>query len=164
MWDRWRDRPFWASQQVIRHVREASDVVLYLVNAGEQPEAAGCVAPGDGTAGLGRQAGAGAAQPARPAARPAPTPTTCAAGPRTCGAGAVRQVLPLDAFARCWVQECALWQAVQAALPANRQGDGRAAAGLGAPAPARLRRRGGRWPAAWRAWRRRAWRWTTAAA
>ena len=32
-----------------------------------------------------------------------------------------RGVLPLDAFARCWVQEGALWQAVQAALPADRQ-------------------------------------------
>jgi hypothetical protein len=33
----------------------------------------------------------------------------------------VRDVLPLDAFARCWVQEGALWTAVQAALPAPRR-------------------------------------------
>jgi hypothetical protein len=43
VWDRWRDRPFWASQQVLRHVRERSDVLLYLVNASEPPAATGYV-------------------------------------------------------------------------------------------------------------------------
>jgi predicted GTPase len=45
VWDRWRDRPFWASQQALRHVRERADVVLYLVSAAESPEAAGYVEP-----------------------------------------------------------------------------------------------------------------------
>jgi hypothetical protein len=40
VWDRWRDRPFWAAQQVLRHVRESSDLLLYLVNAAEPPAAA----------------------------------------------------------------------------------------------------------------------------
>ena len=35
VWDRWRDRAFWMSQQALRHVREGSDVLLYLVNASE---------------------------------------------------------------------------------------------------------------------------------
>ncbi|MFO1266872.1 MAG: GTPase domain-containing protein [Rubrivivax sp.] len=35
VWDRWRDRAFWLSQQALRHVREGSDVLLYLVNASE---------------------------------------------------------------------------------------------------------------------------------
>ena len=123
VWDRWRDRPFWASQQVIRHVREASDVVLYLVNAGEQPEAAGYVAPEMelldwvgkpvlvllNQLGPPRAAGADADDLRRWSAHLQRWPL-------------VRQVLPLDAFARCWVQEGALWQAVQAALPADRQG------------------------------------------
>jgi hypothetical protein len=34
---------------------------------------------------------------------------------------AVRAVLPLDAFARCWVQEMALLDAVRSALPAGKQ-------------------------------------------
>lgn len=38
VWDRWRDRAFWMSQQALHHVRESSDVLLYLVNASE-PEA-----------------------------------------------------------------------------------------------------------------------------
>ena len=30
VWDRWRDRPFWSSQQAIRNVRDQADVVLTL--------------------------------------------------------------------------------------------------------------------------------------
>lgn len=123
LWDRWRDRPFWASQQVMRHVRETSDVVLYLVNAGEQPEAAGYVAP--------------EMELLDWVSKPVLVLLNQLGPPRAAGADdedlrrwtahlqrwpLVRQVLPLDAFARCWVQEAALWQAVQAALPADRQG------------------------------------------
>ena len=35
--------------------------------------------------------------------------------------GIVRAVLPLDAFARCWVQELTLFAAVAATLPADKQ-------------------------------------------
>ena len=41
VWDRWRDRPFWASQQAMKNLRDEADVMLYLVNAAESPEAAG---------------------------------------------------------------------------------------------------------------------------
>jgi predicted GTPase len=37
-WDRFTDRPFWGSQQALKHVREQTDLVLYLVNAGEAPQ------------------------------------------------------------------------------------------------------------------------------
>ncbi len=33
IWDRWRDKTSWSSQQVLKTVRDQSDVVLYLVNA-----------------------------------------------------------------------------------------------------------------------------------
>ena len=45
VWDRWKDRPFWASQQAIRNTRDEADVLLYLVNASESIEAAGYVQP-----------------------------------------------------------------------------------------------------------------------
>ena len=45
VWDRWRDRPFWSSQQAVRNVREHADVVLYLVNAAEEPGDAGYLEP-----------------------------------------------------------------------------------------------------------------------
>ena len=124
VWDRWRDHPFWASQQVIRHVRDTSDVVLYLVNAAEQPQFSGYVAPEMELLGW--------------VGKPVLVLLNQLGPPREAGADAldlqrwadhlqrwplVRQVLPLDAFARCWVQEGALWQAVQAVLPATRQAE-----------------------------------------
>ena len=45
VWDRFRDRAFFLSQQAVRNVRDQADVVLYLVNASEAPEDAGYLAP-----------------------------------------------------------------------------------------------------------------------
>src|SRR5205823_7140435 len=45
VWDRFRDRASFLSQQVVRNVRDQADVVLYLVNAAETPEDAGYLAP-----------------------------------------------------------------------------------------------------------------------
>ncbi|MDB5727041.1 MAG: hypothetical protein JWQ00_246 [Noviherbaspirillum sp.] len=42
--DRFRDRPFWLSQQALRTARDAADVVLYLVNSSEDPRDAGYLA------------------------------------------------------------------------------------------------------------------------
>ena len=122
VWDRMADRPFWATQQALRHVRERSDVVLYLVNAAESPQAAGYVAPemellgwlGKPVLVLLNQLGA-----PRPAAEEAAEVERwrqhLAAQPL------VRAVLPMDAFARCWVQELTLLRAVEAVLPTPSQ-------------------------------------------
>lgn len=122
VWDRWRDRAFWASQMALRNVRDEADVVLYLVSAAESPEAAGYVAPemellawtGLPVIVLLNQLGA-PGQPAQEAAEVERWRTHLAGQPQ------VRAVLPLDAFARCWVQELTLLQAIEAALPADRQ-------------------------------------------
>lgn len=45
LWDRVADRPLWCSQQAALTIRQQADVVLYLVNATEEPEEAGYVAP-----------------------------------------------------------------------------------------------------------------------
>jgi hypothetical protein len=121
VWDRWRDRPFWASQQALAQVKANTDVVLYLVNAAESPEAAAYVAPElallDWTdkpvVVLLNQLGV----PREPALEAAEVDRW----QRALGA---RSVLPLDAFARCWVQEGVLWHTLEAALPA---GEARAA-------------------------------------
>ena len=117
VWDRWRDRPFWASQQVMRHVQAHSDVVLYLVNAAESPEAAGYVEPemellawlGKPVLVLLNQLGA----PREPAAEAAEVEAWRSHLSRL---PLVQGVLPMDAFARCWVHEEVLLGAVQAAL------------------------------------------------
>ena len=45
VWDRFRDRSFWLTQKAVRNVRDQADVVLYLVNASEEPSDAGYLAP-----------------------------------------------------------------------------------------------------------------------
>ena len=123
VWDRWRDRPFWASQQALRHVADATDVVLYLVSAAEEPAAASYVASEMALLrwvgkpvivllnqlGVPREAALEQADVQRWREHLVPFEF-------------VTQVLPLDAFARCWVQEQVLLQAIEASL----QGEGRA--------------------------------------
>ena len=117
VWDRWRDRGFWASQQAMRNVRDEADVMLYLVNAAESPEAAGYVHPEMELLGwidkpvivLLNQLGA-PRDGALEAAEVERWRSHLSAHAQ------VRAVLPLDAFARCWVQEITLLQAIEAAL------------------------------------------------
>ena len=44
-WDRLTDRPLWSSQQAALNIKNDADVVLYLVNAAEEPADAGYVVP-----------------------------------------------------------------------------------------------------------------------
>ncbi|HEY3633816.1 MAG TPA: GTPase domain-containing protein [Caldimonas sp.] len=121
VWDRWRDRAFWATQQALRNVRDEADVMLYLVNASEEPSAAGYVGTemnllawvGKPVVVLLNQLGAprGAAVEAAEIARWKSHLAPYAH---------VRVVLPLDAFARAWVQELTLLHAIEAVLDADR--------------------------------------------
>jgi hypothetical protein len=122
VWDRWRDRPFWASQQAMKNLRDEADVMLYLVSAAESPEAAGYVAPemellgwiGKPVIVLLNQLGP-PGEPALEAAELARWRSRFASHPQ------VGTVLPLDAFARCWVQEATLLGAVEGVLDDERR-------------------------------------------
>ena len=122
VWDRWRDRPFWASQQALRNVRDEADVMLYLVNASEAPEAAGYVQPemallawvGKPVIVLLNQLGAPREAAMEGAELEQWRRHLAVFAP-------VKAVLPLDAFARCWVQEGSLLQAIEAALAGERR-------------------------------------------
>ena len=122
VWDRWRDRPFWSSQQAIRNVRETADIVLYLVNAAEDPQDAGYVAPE-------MQILEWIGKPVLVLLNQIGEPRTSAEEAAEQGRwrshvarhGFVRGVLTLDAFARCWVQEVALLRAVGAVLPESKR-------------------------------------------
>ena len=127
VWDRWRDRPFWASQQALRNVRDEADVMLYLVNASEAPEAAGYVQPemeilgwvGKPVIVLLNQLGA-----PREAALEEAELTRWRTHLKAFAP--VRRVIPLDAFARCWVQELTLMRAIESVLAgAQRERMGR---------------------------------------
>jgi len=118
VWDRYRDRPFWCNQQAVRAARDASDVVLYLVNAAEDPRDTGYVAP--------------EMQVLRWVGKPVIVLLNQIGPPRAADAeradeerwrrhlepfGIVGDVLTLDAFARCWVHERVLLDAVGRLLP-----------------------------------------------
>ncbi len=123
VWDRFTDRPLWSSQQAALNIRDEADVVLYLVNAAEEPEEAGYVAPELELLGwVGRpvvlvlnQTGGTLESPQAAAGR------LSAWRRHVEPAGVVREVLPLDAFSRCWVQESLLLERIVALLPEDLQ-------------------------------------------
>lgn len=122
VWDRFRDKPFWSSQRAVRNVLDRADVVLYLVNASEAPDDAAhldaelqvLTLVGKPVVVLLNQLGA---------PRPAAEEAAQAQRWRSVFASKpiVRDVLALDAFARCWVQEQRLLQAIAAVLASEAQ-------------------------------------------
>ena len=122
VWDRWRDRPFWASQQAIRHVMAQTDVALYLVNAAEAPEDAAYVAAELQVLALLRKPVVVLLNQLGPPGEAGQEDRQLQRWREHLAAlGSTQGVLALDAFARCWVQEAVLLQVVAAALPADRQ-------------------------------------------
>ena len=122
VWDRHRDRPLWFSQQALRAARHHADVLLYIVNAAESPHDTGYLAAemevlrwvGKPVLALLNQLGA-------------PRPAEVEAAElrmwrdHLLSLGPVEAVLPMDAFARCWVQDTVLLDAISAALPPPRR-------------------------------------------
>jgi Domain of unknown function (DUF3482)/50S ribosome-binding GTPase len=121
VFDRYRDRPFWLSQQALRAARDAADVVLYLVNSAERPEDAGYL-PSEmkilewldkPVLVLLNQMG-----PPRPAHEEQAEQQRWRAHLRQFPN--VREVLPMDAFARCWVHEAVFYDSIAPLLPADK--------------------------------------------
>lgn len=120
VWDRLRDRPLWSSQQAVRNARDHADVILYLVNASEDPADAGYVAlemeilgwVGKPVVLLLNQTG-----PPRPDAHVEEERWRA----HLAGTGLVQGSLTLDAFARCWVQEGTLLRTVAPLLASEKR-------------------------------------------
>lgn len=117
VWDRFRDRAFWASQRAVRNVLDQADVVLYLVNAAEAPEDAGYLAAELQVLALvGKPVVVLLNQLGPPRAAPAEAAELQRWRDHLARLGGAREVLAFDAFARCWVQEQRLLAAVAAQL------------------------------------------------
>lgn len=122
IWDRMTDRALWLNQRAMAHIRDTSDVVLYLVNASELPEQAPYIKAemqilswiGKPVIVLLNQMG----RPKAPAEEHVDLQKWKAAMEPY---DFVRDVLPMDAFARCWVQERALLDAIGEALSPAQQ-------------------------------------------
>ena len=122
--DRYRDRTFWLSQNALRTARDSADVVLYLVNSSEHPRDAGYLPAemkilewlGKPVVVLLNQVG-----PPRPA--PQELAEQESWKQHLADYPIVRDVLALDAFARCWVHERVFYEAVGKLLePASQEG------------------------------------------
>lgn len=122
VWDRVANRSLWLNQKALKHVKETSSVVLYLVNATELPDSAPYVTAemrilewiGKPVIVLLNQMG----EPKTPEAEQADVDRWKNA---MSAYAIVSSVLPMDAFARCWVQEFALFDAIAKALPDELQ-------------------------------------------
>jgi hypothetical protein len=142
VYDRYRDRTFWLSQNALRAARDEADVVLYLVNSAEHPRDAGYLPAemkilewlGKPVVVLLNQMG-----PPRPA--PEELAEQASWKQHLAQYPIVREVLALDAFARCWVHERVFYEAVgQLVEPASQAGYARLFAAWEANNAERFRR------------------------
>jgi len=123
LWDRVTDRPLWCSQQAALNIRDEADLVLYLVNATEDPEDAGYVVPeiellqwiGKPLVVILNQIGD-------------VQPGSVLAGERLAlwrrhleRFPIVKDVLALDAFSRCWLEEDELFARLVPLLDETRR-------------------------------------------
>ncbi|WP_448006098.1 DUF3482 domain-containing protein [Agromyces bauzanensis] len=119
VWDRYRDEPFWLTQLAVRNVAEHADVVLYLVNAAEEPGDAGYLGPElEVLEWVGKPVLVLLNQTGRPRERAAEAAEAARWRAAVAGSADVREVLALDAFARCWVQEFTLFAVIERVIPA----------------------------------------------
>lgn len=122
VWDRYNDRPFWCSQQAVRTARDDADVILYLVNAAEDPAgAAYIVLEMDVLTWIGKPVIVLLNQMGPPRGPEAEAREEEMWRSHLEEFSIVREVLSLDAFARCWVQEVELLEAVGNVLPGESQ-------------------------------------------
>jgi hypothetical protein len=122
VWDRYVDRPFFSSQQAVRNVRDEADVVLYLVNAGEDPAGAGYVdAEMEILGWIGKPVIVLLNQLGPPRTGDSEAADIQRWSQHLSGYACVRDTVAFDAFARCWVQEHVLLDRIGAVLPAERR-------------------------------------------
>jgi Domain of unknown function (DUF3482)/50S ribosome-binding GTPase len=118
VWDRFRDRPSWCAQQAVLNVQQDADVVLYLVNAAEEPNMAGYIAPElQLLEWIGKPVIVLLNQTGPPKDREEQQRLEQPWKDYFARYGFVRGVHSLDAFSRCWVQEGILFETIQSLLP-----------------------------------------------
>ena len=127
VWDRLQNRAFWYSQRAVRHILDESDVVLYLINASENTsnsENSQGLAYLDAElkvlALIGKPAVVLLNQTGEPIIPELTEALLTRWKARVASAPCVKDVLLLDAFTRCWVQEGRLLEAVAKSLPAKQ--------------------------------------------
>ncbi len=122
VWDRFANKTFWLNQQALRHIRDTSDVILYLINANAKPEDARYLeAELKIFSWMDKPVLVLLNQLGEPKSQKEEAEIIAFWTQHFSHHEVVKAVLPLDAFARCWIQERALFEAIGKALPANLQ-------------------------------------------
>jgi GTP-binding protein EngB required for normal cell division len=122
VWDRWMSRPLWSSQQAMKNVREQADVVLYLVNASESPASVAYVeAEMQILSWVEKPVLVLLNQMGKPRPKDAEEKDQAAWHQYMERFPIVFGILPMDAFARCWIQEIALFEMIGRAIPDSRK-------------------------------------------
>jgi len=120
VWDRFRDRPSWCAQQAVLNVQQEADIVLYLVNAAEEPNMSGYIPPElQLLEWIGKPVIVLLNQTGPPKGRQDQERLEQPWKDYFARYGFVRGVHSLDAFSRCWVQEGILFETIQSLLPAD---------------------------------------------
>ena len=118
VWDRFRDRPSWCAQQAVLNVQQEADVVLYLVNATEEPTMAGYIESElQLLEWIGKPVIVLLNQTGPPKDREGQERLERPWKEYFARYGFVRGVHSLDAFSRCWVQEGILFETIRSVLP-----------------------------------------------
>ncbi|MEE4361197.1 MAG: DUF3482 domain-containing protein [Pseudomonadales bacterium] len=119
VWDRATDRSLWCAQQAIRAARDDGDLILYLVNASEDPEFADYIAAELEILEWLEKPVIVLLNQLPPRSRRAERERLEAAWRSAVGRGPVRRVLALDAYERCWLDESRLLTDAAALLEAE---------------------------------------------
>ena len=123
VWDRWRDKPFYLSQRALLAARDHADVMLYMVNAAEDPADAGYWSAEMGIL-------AWMDKPVIIVLNQVGSDTSAAQTTadlqrwRTATqsyASSVKEVLVLDAFTRSWWHERKMLRSIAPLLPERKQ-------------------------------------------
>ena len=120
VWDRAVNKSQWINQQALLHVKDTSSVVLYLVNADQLPDTTPYVtAEMQILEWLEKPVIVLLNQLGEPKSAREENQLVARWKQALEGFPIVKTVLAMDAFARCWVQEYSLFDAVGDALPDN---------------------------------------------
>ena len=117
VWDRMSNKALWLNQRALKHVRDTSSVVLYLVNASESPQACSYIAAEmQILSWIGKPVIVLLNQMGKPREQDIEEAELKRWQDYMGQYPLVKNVLPMDAFARCWVQEFALFDAIAEVL------------------------------------------------
>ena len=113
LWDRMSNKALWLNQRAIKHVKDTSSVVLYLVNASESPQASNYIsAEMQILSWINKPVIVLLNQMGKPREQAIEEAELKQWQDYMAQFPLVKDVLPMDAFARCWVQEFALFDSI----------------------------------------------------